>query len=56
LQVIVDDQLPVEIELRSSAPQFGVRVPIACGLTDGEHRVRIKALGEGAALDGFIVR
>lgn len=56
LQVIVDDRPPVEIELRSSAPEFGVRVPIACGLTDGEHRVRIKALGEGAALDGFIVR
>ncbi|MEE8163633.1 MAG: hypothetical protein V3T92_06480, partial [Anaerolineae bacterium] len=56
LQVIVDDRPPVEIELRSSAPEFGVRVPIARGLAYGEHRVRIKALGEGAALDGFIVR
>ncbi|MGA9347796.1 MAG: hypothetical protein WBW48_03185 [Anaerolineae bacterium] len=56
LQVIVDDRPPVEIELRSSASEFGVQVPIARGLADGEHRVQITALGEGAALDGFIVR
>ena len=37
-------------------PEFGVRVPIAYGLTDGEHRVRITVLSEGAALDGFIVQ
>lgn len=33
-----------------------MQVSIARGLADGEHRVRITALGEGAALDGFIVR
>ena len=56
LRVVVDDRPPVEVELRSPMPEFGVQVPIACGLTDGEHQVRIEALGEGAALDGFIVR
>jgi hypothetical protein len=56
LQVIVDDRPPVEVVLRSAAPEFGVQVPIVRGLADGEHRVQITALGEGAALDGFIVR
>jgi hypothetical protein len=56
LQVIIDDRPPVEIGLRSPAPEFGVQVPVACGLEDGKHQVRITALGEGAALDGFIVR
>ena len=56
LQVVVDDRPPVEVVLRSSAPEFGVQVPIACGLADREHRVQITALSEGVALDGFIVR
>jgi hypothetical protein len=56
LQVVVDDRPPVEIELRSPMPEFGVQVPVARGLAGGEHRVRITALGEGASLDGFIVR
>jgi hypothetical protein len=56
LQVIVDDRPPVEVVLRSSAPEFGVQVHIAHSLADRKHRVQITALGEGAALDGFIVR
>jgi len=56
LQVVVDNRPPVQIELRSSALEFGVQVSIAHGLADGEHRVQITALSEGAVLDGFIVR
>jgi len=56
LRVIIDDRSPVEIELRSPTPEFGVQVPIIRSLADGEHRVRITALSEGVALDGFIVR
>ena len=53
--MIVDDRPPFEIELRSSAPEFEVRVPIARGLAGWEHRVRITVLGEDVALEGFIV-
>jgi len=56
LRVVVDDRPPVEIELRNSTLQLGVQVPVARGLADGEHQVQIMALGEGAALDGIIVR
>jgi hypothetical protein len=54
--VVVDDRPPVEIELRSPMPEFGVQVPVARGLADGEHRVQIIALGKGAAIDGFVVQ
>ena len=49
--MIVDDRAPLELDLSSSALEFGVRVPIVRGLADREHRVRIMALG-----DAFIVR
>ena len=56
LRVAVDGGPPIEVELRRPVSEFGVCVPIARGLADGEHEVRIEALGQGAALDGFIVR
>jgi hypothetical protein len=53
--VSVDDRAPYELDLSSSTLEFGVPAPIARGLADREHGVQIMALGEGTALDGFIV-
>ena len=56
LQVVLDERPPIRVELRGSEPEFGVQVPLAQGLRHGQHQVCIKALGEGVAIDGFIVR
>lgn len=58
LAVQVDGGEPRQFDLRSDSEQeFGVLLPLARGLRDGEHSVLIRTQGSGpAAIDGFIIR
>ncbi len=59
LEVTLDGLPPAEIDLHSSTLQYGVVVPVARGLPDRTHKVRITVKGEGdfrVGIDGFVVK
>jgi hypothetical protein len=51
----VDGGPPQVVPLESPETAFGVKVPIARGLRQGQHEVHIAARS-GAVIDGFVVR
>jgi polysaccharide biosynthesis protein PslG len=54
--VRVDDAPPQTFDLRSTARELQVRLPIARRLRDGQHAVEIVSEGGENLIDGFIVR
>ena len=57
VRVSVDGEPVRVLDLRGRAFECGVEVPVAQGLSDGEHRVELVVDGEGfVALDGLLVR
>ena len=54
LEVLVDGDPAQVIDQDMAEPNFGIKVPIARGLPQGQHEVHIRAW-HGAVIDGFIV-
>ncbi len=55
LEVTVDGGPPVVVSQDSPETVFGIKVPVARRLRQGQHEVHINA-GQGAVIDGFVVQ